>query len=438
MIQGYFTLILLLLLNAFFSLAEVSLIAAKKTRLKTLAQQKNKQAQTALYLIERPELFLSAVQIGITIISFLFGYASLNVFQAALTTAVQQYIDSVYVGDVVTIFIVIVATYFSSLFAEILPKRIAIVYADNISLLVAYPLYGFLKISYPLVWILSKSSNTLLAILGVTKTKDNSYTEHEIRSILSESEKQGNIDEKEKEIIDRIFSLGDRNITSLMLHRQHVEYLQLTDTVKQARAKTLKMPYSHYPVCDGDLDNIKGIISIKNLYAIRDEKKKLEKVLEKPMMIPETISAYSVLEQMKKANQKICFVVDEYGSVEGMLTLTHILEAIVGGDIVLNDKKEQPIKRIKGNRYLVDAGMSFYEFLEYFDKEDYHDLEIEESDEYDTVAGFFIFKLERIPNEGDTVEWKEFSFMIADMDDHRIDKIFVEVKLSDSAAAEEN
>lgn len=425
MYNNFLILILLILLNAFFSLAEVVLIAAKKARLNTLADQKNKRAETALYLINRPELFLSTVQIAITLISLVFGYFSLQTFQPYIEEVLIFFSLGTYIKEVASVVVAVLATYIVTLLAELVPKKIGIVYSDSLALFVAYPIFVCSKVFYPLVWVLSKSSQSIFRFLQMKEKNDNSFTEYEIKNILNESHKQGNIEGSEKEIIDRIFSLGDRNITSLMLHRQHLVYIQTTDTIKQARAIASKSAHYQYPVCSGDLDDIKGIVTLKQLYSTKDDKKKMSSIMQKPILVPESVSVYGALELMKSSRQKNCFVVDEYGSVEGMLTLTHILEAIVG-DVAKQNAKDRPITELEDGRFLVDASLSFYDFLAYFDKEEYYDPEEGgESDEYDTVAGFLLYEMERIPNEGDQLSWRDFTFLVADMDGHKIDKLLV-------------
>lgn len=252
------------------------------------------------------------------------------------------------------------------------------------------------------------------------KANENQVTEEEIKAIISEGTEQGTIEEAEQEIIERVFHLSDRNITSLMTHRSDIEWIEGDKKVGEVRSLLQDMIHSVYPVCEEDIDHIKGVVSIKDLFAA-DADATIFSIMKPAMYVPENNSAYQVLEKFKQTKIHQCFIVDEYGSVQGLMTLNDILEAIVGDIPQEEDEAYEIIERADGS-YLIDAQIPFYDFLSKFDKTEW--MEKWEQD-FNTLAGFIIHHLERIPKTGDTLEWESFTFEIVDMDNHRIDKVLV-------------
>ncbi|OYW75988.1 MAG: hypothetical protein B7Z27_08540 [Sphingobacteriia bacterium 32-37-4] len=274
-------------------------------------------------------------------------------------------------------------------------------------------------VTFPFIWLLSKSSHLIVKLLRI-KANDNQVTEEEIKAIISEGTEQGTIEEAEQEIIERVFHLSDRNITSLMTHRSDIEWLDGEKKVGEVRAQLQDMIHSVYPVCEEDIDHIKGVVSIKDLFTA-DENATIFSIMRAAMYVPENNSAYQVLEKFKQTKIHQCFIVDEYGSVQGLMTLNDILEAIVGDIPQEEDEDYEIIERADGS-YLIDAQIPFYDFLSKFDKTEW--MEKWEQD-FNTLAGFIIHHLERIPKTGETLEWESFTFEIIDMDNHRIDKVLV-------------
>ena len=245
-------------------------------------------------------------------------------------------------------------------------------------------------------------------------------TEDEIKAIISEGTESGTIEEEEKEMIERIFHLGDRNITSLMTHRSDIIWFDINDNEEKIREKILQEPHSVYPICDGEIDNIKGMVSIKDLYII-DDFTLFKDVVQPAMFVPENNTAYQVMEKFKETKSHSCFIVDEYGSLQGIITLNDILEAIVG-DIPQTGVQDYEIIKREDGSFLVDAQIPFYDFLSRFGKADWASAE---EYTFDTLAGCILHELERIPQTGDKLEWRGFDFEIIDMDGHRIDKVLV-------------
>jgi len=418
-----FILLGLILINGLFVMSEIALVSARKARLESMANKGDLLARRALELSNKPEVFLSAAQIGITLIAILTGVYSGERFSVYLIPFFKQigFLSDYAEGISVTI-VVIIVTFLSILFGELIPKRFGLLRAEKIAKLVAGPMYFFAKMTHPLVWLLNKISNGFFFIFNIKKSTDDAVTEEEIKTMISEGTEAGTIEEEEREIIERVFHLGDRNITSLMTHRSDIIWFDLEDNEEKIKEKIISEPHSVYPICDGEIDNIKGIVSIKDLY-VTDDMTKFKEIMKPAMFVPENNTPYQLLEKFKRTQQHSCFIVDEYGSMQGMITLNDILEALVG-DIPQPDITDYEVTEREDGSFLIDAQIPFYDFLSRFDKEQWMN---EGEHEFDTLAGFILHELERIPHAGEKFDWKGFKFEIIDMDGHRIDKVLVDI-----------
>jgi putative hemolysin len=412
----------LILLNGLFSMAEIALVSARKARLEAQANKGDKNAKEALELANHPDTFLSTVQIGITLIGILTGILSGEKLKSDFVAFLNRF-EAIreYSNGLATAIIVIIITYFSMVLGELVPKRIGLARPEAIAKLMAKPMRILSLITHPFIWLLSKSTFLIVKLLNL-KTKDNQVTEEEIKAIISEGTEQGTIEEAEQEIIERVFHLGDRNITSLMTHRSDIVWFDIHDDEATIKEKILKEPHSVYPVCDGEIDSIKGVVSIKDLY-VAGNLSKLPELLQPPLYVPENNTAYQVLEKYKQSKIHTCFIIDEYGSLLGMITLNDILEAIIG-DLPEQHFDDYEIVEREDGSYLVDAQIPFYDFLRRFDKTEWMN---EGEQEFDTLAGFILHHLKRIPRTGDKLEWEGFRFEIVDMDAQRIDKVLVNI-----------
>ncbi len=413
--------LVLILLNGIFSMAEIALVSARKVRLENAAKQGDDKARAALKLSNNPDTFLSTVQIGITLIGILTGlYSGEQLKEDVKGFVMQMPTLAPYSNGIATALIVIGVTYFTLVLGELLPKRIGLANPEAIAKIVARPMYFISRLTFPFVWLLSRSTTFLVKVIGLKRSSDNNVTEEEIKAIISEGTSSGAIEETEQEIIERVFHLGDRNITSLMTHRTDIVWLDVNEDVESYKRKIKQAPHSVYPVCEGQIDHIRGILTIKDLYAAGNVVV-LKEIMRKPLFIPENNTAYQVLEKFKETQIHAAFIVDEYGTFLGMITLNDILEAIVGDMPETGQDDYNMILREDGS-YLVDAQIPFYDFLSEFDMEDQM-AEFEQ--EFDTLAGFILHHLEHIPQTGEKLEWRKFTFEIIDMDAHRIDKILV-------------
>ena len=416
-------LVALIFLNGLFVMSEIALVSARKARLENQAEKGDASARRALKLSNNPEIFLSAAQIGITLIAILIGVYSGDRFGRYLEPSIAKigFLEP-YAGTIATTIVVIIVTFLSIIFGELIPKRIGLLRAEKIAKLVAGPMNDFARFTHPIVWLLNKISNLFFRIFNIKRSKDDAVTEDEIKTMITEGAEAGNIDEAEQEIIERVFHLGDRNITSLMTHRSDIIWFNLEDNEDKIKQKILQEPHSVYPICEKSIDNIRGVVSIKDLY-ITPDSTLFKDIMQPALFIPENNRPFQVLERFRQSQIHSAFIVDEYGSILGLITMTDILEAVLG-DIPQADVPDYEIRERDDGTYLIDGQIPFYDFLTRFDKTDWMN---EGEHDFDTLAGFILHELERIPKTGDKLEWRGFRLEIIGMDGHRIDKVLVKI-----------
>jgi putative hemolysin len=413
----------LVILNGIFSMSEIALVSSRKTKLEILSKNGDKRAQAALDLANSPNRFLSTVQIGITLISILTGIFSGDSLTTGLRTTLmgwglpEQYADEIAVG-----LVVLIIGFVQLVLGELVPKRIGMANPESIAKVMAGPMNILSKITSPFIWLLTKCSDLIFKILGIEQS-ENSVTEEEIKSMIQEGATGGAIDEIEQEIVQNVFHLGDRKITTLMTSRNEITMLDVEDTVDENKGKILEYKHSVYPVCKDGIDNIIGLLYIKDLLGkdLDTELQYLESLLKKPLFIPENNHAYQALEKFREERIHVGIIIDEYGSVLGVITLNDILDALVG-DISVDAEFEYDIHEREDGSFLVDASLPFDDFLNHFD------IQINNRKEYtgfDTLGGFALNILKEIPDTGDKFEWEDYEFEIIDMDKNRIDKILV-------------
>lgn len=417
-----FVILGLILLNGVFSMAEIALVSARKARLEAQANKGDEKAKAALKLANHPDVFLSTVQVGITLIGLLTGLFSGEKLKLPIVEYFNQFEWSRhYSNGIANTIIVVILTYFSLVLGELVPKRIGLARPEYIAKNFARPMGWLSRITFPFIWLLTTSTHLIVKLLNI-KVKDNQVTEEEIKAMITEGSEHGAIEEEEKDIIERIFHLGDRNITSLMTHRTDIIWFDEDDTVQTFKDRFEALTYSTYPVCNKQVDDITGVVFVKDI--VKASPATLLKDLAKPaIFVPENNSPYQLLEKFKETKIHSCFIVNEYGTLEGMITLNDILEAIVG-DVPQSGQEEYEIIERQDGTYLVDAQIPFYDFLSRFEKTEWMN---EGEHDFDTLAGFVLHELKHIPDAGERFEWKGFDFEIVDMDGQRIDKLIVKI-----------
>lgn len=410
----------LILLNGFLSMSEIALVSARKTRLETEAKRGNKSAKTALQLSNQPDKFLSTIQIGITLIGILTGLYSGEAFAQDFAVIVAQVpVLEPYALGIAKTTIVILVTYFTLIFGELVPKRIGMGCAEKVSMLVAKPMNILSFIASPFVWLLSKSTLLTVRLTGINTIDETKVTEEEIKAIVKEGFHGGEVQEVEQDIVERVFNLGDRNVGSIMTHRSELVWLDVTDSIDEIREKVEENLFNIYPVASEKFDNIVGVVYLKDLFGkIESPEFSLSQVIRPAQFLPENQSVYNALEQFKVARVKYGIVTDEFGGIQGIVTLKDIMEGLIGQ--VPEAGEELEITERADGTWLVDGQYSFYDFLEYFDMEDLY-----AEHDYNTLSGLLLEILERVPKTGETLSWLCFEFEIVDMDGARIDKVLV-------------
>jgi putative hemolysin len=402
-------------------MSEIALISSRKSRLETAAKKGNKSAKTALDLANSPNKFLSAVQIGITLIGILTGIYSgdkitedVEYFVSGFE-AITPYAHSVAVGIVV-----VVLTFFSLVLGELLPKRIGLNHPESIAKAMAMPMQVISIITAPFIWLLTTSTEFLLKILQIKPTADGKVTEEEIKAIIKEGTEVGEVQEIEQDIVERVFHIGDRKVNSLMTHRSSMVYLSMDDTLDEIKTKVLDELHSVYPVCEENLDEVVGVVFLKDLFANFEKGNfNLRSIAKEPSYFIEHTSAYKALENFKKTKVHYAFITDEYGVFQGIITLNDILEALVGDAADFDDDEYKLIANEDGS-WLVDGQYSLHDFLTYFDMD-----ELTTDYEVTTVSGFIITELGAIPKEGDKLIWNKLEFEAQKMDGVKIDKVLI-------------
>ena len=416
-----FIILALILLNGLLSMSEIAVISARKTSLKNEAKRGNKAAEAALNLSSQPSNFLSTIQVGITLIGILTGLYSGNVLSSQFSPILESWgVSAKYADNIAQVSIVIVVTYLSIIFGELVPKRIGLSSAEKIAKLIARPMNWLSEIAKPFVWILSKSTSLIFNLLGI-KENESKVTEEEIKSMIREGAEDGEVLQVEQDIMERVFSLGDRDLESIMTPRMDIVWIDVEMDKSEIKALISSNPYSKFPVAKEDLDHLEGIVYIKDIFNHIDSPDfDIRKIMRPIQYFYENMEVYSALEQMKVNQNHLALIIDEFGVLQGIVTLKDIMEAIVG-EIPEPHEEPEIIKRQDGT-YLVDGQCSFYNFLSYFKQGDLYS-----TNEYNTLGGLILEELGHIPCSGEILEWKNFKLEVMDMDGARIDKVLVSI-----------
>ncbi len=411
----------LILLNGIFAMSEIAVISARKSSLQSDANKGSRAARKALHLQENPDRFLSSVQVGITLIGLLTGMVSGNKIAATFADKLATTgLEADVAFGIAQAIIIIVVTYLSIVIGELVPKRIAMAAAERVAKMVAAPMEFVSRIAKPAVWLLSRSTSALLMLFGL-KGQGSKVTEEEIKSIIQEGAEDGEVLPVEQDIVGRVFTLGDLSVDSIMTLRSDIVWLEKNMTEEQIREVIEKDIYEIYPVVERDLDNVIGVMSLKD-FVVNSSKSDfcLEKIITQPLYFHENMNVYKVLEEMKAKKVSRALVCDEFGKCSGIITHKDILEALIGDMNDGGDEEPEIKERADGDGWIVDGQCMLYDFLNHFDLDE--DMQDYEST---TIAGLILETLEHVPEEGESIEWCNLSIEVANMDGPRIDKVFV-------------
>ena len=421
---------ILILLNGFFAMSELAIVSVRRVRLKQLADDEDDRgARLALKMAEDPSSFLSIVQIGMTLNSVFAGAFG----GATLSGKIAVYFNSILWiapnGEIVALALTIACiTYFNLVIGELLPKRIGLSYAEPIARRVAFAMGLFAMVAAPIVWLLKKSTDLALRIMRLSNPPENNVTQDEVKHLIAEGAETGSIKPAEKDMLEGVMRLADRTVRSIMTPRLDMVWLGAEDLPRDHKAVIRSSGYSRFPVARGDLEEILGIVHAKDILndTFDGHSLSIKTIMRPPLTVPDTTSVLRLLDQFKQSGRHMAIVVDEYGSVEGLISVTDILEAITG---VLphhsQDSDEDPVKREDGS-WLID-GMTPLDEVENL----LHLREMRGEGDFHTLAGFIIDKLGHIPSSGDHFMWEDARFEVVDMDGRRVDKVLIYPAIDD-------
>lgn len=415
--------LLLILLNGVFSMSETAFVSARKARLQQRADTGDVNAQAALELMNAPNRFLSTVQIGITLIGILagaFGGAtlaqSLSVYLGRIPW-LASYAETISLAIVVTII-----TYLSLVIGELVPKRIALNAPEQIATAVVRPMRLLSLLASPLIAFLSVSTEAFLRLLRVRPSSEPPVTEEEITNLIEQGRLAGVFEETEQDLVERVFRLGDRRVNALMIPRIEIIWIDIDDPVDQIHQVIIQSSRTRFPVCQGTLDNVLGIAHVKDLYAqlVGEQPMDLRAILQPALFVPATTRAFSVLERFKQTGRSTALVVEEYGEIEGMVTLTDLLEALVGDLPSAGEPVEQEAVQREDGSWLLDGTLLVKELQDLLG---IGDLPDQDARSYETLGGLVMDQLGRIPVATDSFDWAGWRFEVIDMDGRRVDKV---------------
>lgn len=418
--------LLLLVCNGVFALSEIAIISSRKIRLQQLSEKGDKQAKVALELANDPNQILSTVQVGITLIGILAGaYGGANLAEHLQLLLARVPFLAPYSSATAFALVVLLITYLSLVIGELVPKRLALSNPEGIAKLVAFPLRWLSVATSPLVRLLSASTDLILRLLGTKMTTDESpVTEEELKVMLQQGTEAGMFEVAEHDMVTRVLRLDDRKVGTLMTPRPEIVWLNLEDSAEINRHKIANSTHTRFPVCQGSLDEVLGVVKVSQLLSacLSGDALELTGSLQQPLFIPESTRGLKVLELFQQSGHHLALVVDEYGVIQGLVTLNDILEAIVG-DIPQLDESESPqmVQREDGS-WLMDGMVAIEELKDKFNLEE---LPGELQGNYHTLGGFVVTYLGKIPKTADYFEWQGWRFEVVDMDGNRVDKILI-------------
>lgn len=417
--------LLLILLNGYLAMAEIAIVAARKSRLESIAEEGDMRAEIALKLSRKPTDFLSTVQIGITMVGILAGVFGGATIADQLADGLARFpLLAPYSGVISVVMVVLVITYFTLVLGELVPKSFALTQPETISIRISRSMHILAKVTAPLVRLLSSSTRFILALFKVRPVAEAEVTESEILALIEQGTLHGALLTQEQRMLEGVLNLADRRIDSLMVPRIEIERLDIQNSLEENRRIYLNTPFTHLPVEKGSIDHIIGVVSVQELLKqeVSGDEVDIEKAIQDALFVPENVSALKVLNQMRENKMNLAIVIDEFSGTQGMVTVIDILEGIVG-DIPTAGFPDSPEIMLRPDgTYLIDGLLPVDEFRDIFSLEALPD---EDRGSFQTVSGFVMSCLGRIPAIGDTVDWEGIRIEVVDMDGFRIDKVIV-------------
>ena len=432
----FLILIGLIILNGLFAMSEIALVTARKARLMKLASEGDSSASVALELGEDPTKFLSTVQIGITSIGLLNGIVGEAVLAGPFSLWLQSFgTDEDLASIGATAVVVVVVTYVSIVVGELVPKRLGQITPELIARLVARPMQILAVITRPFVVLLTFSTHTILRLIGVNQNSPSGVTEEEIHAMLEEGSETGVIEQQQHEMVRNVFRLDDRQLGSLMIPRSDVVYIDIRLAPEENLRRLIESEHSRFPVCEGSLDKVLGVLHAKQALACvaKGQTPDYTVNLHPSIYVPETLTGMELLEQFRANNMQMAFVIDEYGEIEGIVTLQDVLEAVTGEFTPKNADDAWAVQREDGS-WLLDGAIPIPEMK---DRLELKGVPEEYKGRYHTLSGMLMLLLGKVPATCDYVDWEGWRFEVVDMDEKRIDKVIATPLLNSQSSTEE-
>jgi putative hemolysin len=416
---------LLLIANGVFAMAEIAVVSSRKARLKQLANEGKRGAHAAHELARDPNRFLATVQIGITMVGILAGAFGGATIAAKIGIFLNTFPTFAPHGETIAIGMVVLAlTYLSLVIGELVPKRLALNSPERIASAVASPMQALSRIASPAVYLLSRSSNLVLRLLGFKASAEAPVTEEEIRLLIEQGTRTGVFEEAEQDMIEGVLQMADRHVSVLMTPRNQIISFDVNDSLEQIHKKLTNGKHSRFPVIEGNLDNILGIVRAKDLLeqTLTGQTMDLKTLMRPSMFVPESMSILKLLEKFKKEKTHLAFVIDEYGGIEGLVTHDDILESVVGDIPSVGERGEPQATQREDGSWLLDGMLHIDKLKDLFD---FRELPGERQGHYQTVGGFVISQVRSIPHVGQSFRWGNVRFEVVDLDGRRVDKVLV-------------
>ena len=413
----------LIILNGFFVLAEISVVSSRKSKLDAYSQKGIKSAAEVVKILENPSRFLSTVQIGITLIGILTGIFSGDILAEPLTMFLSKNASIAPFAEEISVSLILLPiTFISLMLGELIPKRLGLTNPEKFAIFFVKPIFVVSKIANPFIKVLEYSTEAILKLFNIKKVSDTEIIEEEIKSLVEEGMAKGAIEEIEQDIVENVFQVGDRKISSLMTHSSDITYIESEFSIQQLQELLSYTSHSFYPVKDSRTAEVIGIVRVKHVllnYFQNKEDFSIEKSLKPPLYISESMLAYSVLELFRSKRESFGIIIDEYGAIKGIVTLNDILDAIVG-DLDAAEGRPEITERSDGS-WLIDAQIPVEDFCSYFE------INIQSVDNkgFNTLGGLVLDILQHIPTTGEKIIWREFTIEVVDMDGMRMDKLLV-------------
>lgn len=411
---------LLVIINGVFAMSEIAVVSSRKTRLQRLADDGNARAATALELADDPNRFLSTVQVGITLVGILAGaFGGATIARQLQNTLQRSDLLQPYSNALAFGLVVLFTTYLSLVIGELVPKRLALLNPEKIAIAIAQPMRLLSVVAAPVVSLLSLSTTAILRLIGARPSDEPIITEEDIADMVIQGAEAGVFEIDEQQMVLRVFELDNLRVDEIMTPWTEIVWLDMEDPLTVNLQKVSSFRFSTYPVCKGQLDQVLGLVHIKDILqrCLKNETIRLQQMVVHPVFVPESQPVSLTLRTFKHTGSHVALVIDEHGSIDGLVTLHDVLEAIVGD---VDTDAPQATQRQDGS-WLIDGLMPIHELKDVLNCEDFPD------EDYQTLGGFVMGTLDRIPTEADVFEWQDMRFEVVDMDGNRVDKVLVQI-----------